>query len=283
MWPSLLPHFWIPFFWNAGPTGQFGGGVTAGTDALQRFSYAADLLVSPQPLRVRGDLVLITAVLGNPTLDGSVSSAWLDVAAPPGVTRAELNETATVGAPFVRRRWRSLASARLATELERFRYTAAPDSALAAACPACLARDLIGGSATLALSRVVAGALSVSPEDGFSWSLTYRRRDERGTGRWSNELRSQLALYAHVPGGGLGGVAHSLLAARLAARGLDGALRSLYRGGGVSSGGVGLAGAVPVTYNLFRQLRLGLAEPLAAPPSGAARRASVYFAFASDF
>src|SRR5207247_206046 len=71
MGPSLLPHFWIPFFWNAGPTGQFGGGVTAGTDALQRFSYAGDLLVSPQPLRVRGDLVLITAVLGNPTLDGS--------------------------------------------------------------------------------------------------------------------------------------------------------------------------------------------------------------------
>ena len=366
MWPSLLPHFWIPFFWNAGPTGQFGGGVTAGTDALQRFSYAADLLVSPQPLRVRGDLVLITAVLGNPTLDGSVSSAWLDVAAPPGVTLSELNQTATVGATFVRRRWRSLASARLATELERFRYTAAPDSALAAACPGCLARDLIGGSVTLGLSRVVAGALSVSPEDGFAWSLTYRRRDERGTARWSNELRSQLALYAHVPG--LGGFAHHALAVRLAAGSFHGSLGSFYKVGGVSSGspalpygwsfgvgrlfpirgyrygelagpraatgtieyrlplalvgrslghlpvgadrvwlnafadagdawdpgtspqltrlrsaGVELAGAVTVTYNLLLQLRLGLAEPLAAPPSGAARRASVYFAFASDF
>src|SRR2546426_587338 len=49
------------------------------------------------------------------------------------------------------------------------------------------------------------------------------------------------------------------------------------------SAGVELAGAVTVTYNLLLQPRLGLAEPLAAPPSGAAQRASVYFAFASDF
>src|SRR2546426_10332902 len=48
------------------------------------------------------------------------------------------------------------------------------------------------------------------------------------------------------------------------------------------SAGVELAGAVTVTYNLFLQLRLGLAEPLAAPPSGAARRARVDFAVASD-
>ena len=368
VWPSLRPHFWIPFFLNAGPTGRFGGAVTAGTDALHRFTYAADLLLAPQPFRVTGDFILLSDVLGNPTLDFSASSAWLDVAAPPGVTLSELSQAAAVGAAFVRRRWRSLASVRVAAEVQRFRYAAAPDSALAAACPACLARDLIGGSATLALSRVVAGALSVSPEDGFSWSLTYRRRDERGTGRWSNELRSQLALYAHVPGGGLGGFAHSVLAVRLAAGGLDGSLGSLYRVGGVSSGsvalsfgqslgvrrlfpirgyrygelagpraatgtveyrlplalvgrslghlpvgadrvwlnafadagdawdpgtspqltrlrsaGVELAGAVTVTYNLLLQLRLGLAEPLAAPPSGAARRASVYFAFASDF
>ena len=366
LWPSLRPHFWIPFFLNAGPTGQFGGGVTAGTDALQRFTYAADLLVSPHPFRVRGDVVLVTDLLGNPRLDFSASSAWLDVAAPPGVTLSELNQTAAIGVAFVRRRWRSLASLRFAAELERFRYAATPDTALAVVCPGCLARDVIGGSATLGLSRVVAGVLSVSPEDGFAWSLTYRRRDERGSARWSNELRSQLALYAHVPG--LGGFAHHALALRLAAGGIDGSLGSRYQVGGVSSGsialsfgqslgvrrlfpirgyrygemvgeraatgtveyrlplalvghslghlpvgadrvwlnafadagdawdpgtaprltrlrsaGLELAGAVTVAYNLFVQLRLGMAEPLAAPPSGAARRASAYLAFASDF
>src|SRR2546426_12248641 len=86
---------------------------------------------------------LLSDVLGNPTLDFSASSAWLDVAAPPGVTLSELSQAAAVGAAFVRRRWRSLASVRLAAEVQRFRYAAAPDSALAAACPGCLARDLI--------------------------------------------------------------------------------------------------------------------------------------------
>src|SRR2546426_9390489 len=47
-------------------------------------------------------------------------------------------------------------------------------------------------------------------------------------------LRSQLALYAHVPG--LGGFAHHALALRLAAGSFNGALGSFYKGGGVSSG-----------------------------------------------
>src|SRR5439155_1335714 len=51
MWPSLRPQFWIPVFENAGPTGRFGGALTAGTDALGRFAYATDLFVSPEPFR----------------------------------------------------------------------------------------------------------------------------------------------------------------------------------------------------------------------------------------
>src|SRR2546426_6990394 len=37
---------------------------------------------------------LLSDVLGNPTLDFSASSAWLDVAAPPGVTLSELSQAA---------------------------------------------------------------------------------------------------------------------------------------------------------------------------------------------
>src|SRR5439155_21120707 len=48
VWPSLRPHFWIPFFLNAGPTGRFGGAVTAGTDGVPRLPSAADLLL-PAP------------------------------------------------------------------------------------------------------------------------------------------------------------------------------------------------------------------------------------------
>jgi len=40
---------------------------------------------------------------------------------------------------------------------------------------------------------------------------------------------------------------------------------------------------VTVSYDFPLQLRLGVAEPLADPPSGGARRSQVYLAFASDF
>src|SRR5439155_1686016 len=30
-WPSLRPHFWVPLFLDAGPSGRFWGGATAGT------------------------------------------------------------------------------------------------------------------------------------------------------------------------------------------------------------------------------------------------------------
>jgi len=49
------------------------------------------------------------------------------------------------------------------------------------------------------------------------------------------------------------------------------------------SAGLELAGDVTVSYDFPLQLRLGVAEPLADPPSGGARRLQVYLALASDF
>src|SRR2546430_17557180 len=85
----------------------------------------------------------------------------------------ELDEYAAVGASFVGRRWRTLASLRLAAEVERTSYAAIPDTALASLCPACATRNLVGGSATLTPSHLVLGALSGAPEQGCSWVLTY--------------------------------------------------------------------------------------------------------------
>src|SRR5207253_6594778 len=62
-WPSLRPHFWIPVYADAGPTGRFYGAFTAGTDALGRFVYGADVYVSGRSeehtseLQSRGHLV----------------------------------------------------------------------------------------------------------------------------------------------------------------------------------------------------------------------------------
>ncbi len=238
-WPSLRPHFWIPVYADAGPTGRFYGAFTAGTDAVGRFVYGADVYVSGRPFRAAGDFALVSTALGNPTLDLSAWSSWADLLPPPsaaGVTVSELDEYAALGASFVGRRWRSVASARVAAELERTSYAAMPDTALATLCPACATRNLVGGSVTLTLSHLVRGALSVSPERGVAWSLTYRRRDEPSSARWSNELRSRLAWYVRAPG--LGGFAHSVLAFRVAAGGSDGPLGTLFRVGGVAPQGV---------------------------------------------
>ncbi len=369
MWPSLRPHFWIPVFDNAGPTGRFGGALTAGTDALGRFSYAADAFVSPEPLRAAGDFVLVSSLLGNPTLDLSAWASWTDLGPPPSaptVTLSELDHYAALGATFVTRRWRSLASVRGAAEFERTRYAAIPDTSLAAVCPGCVTQNLVGGSVTLTLSRLVTGALSVSPENGVAWSVTYRRREEQGGARWPNELRSRLALYARVPG--LGGFAHHVLALRLLVGGTNGPLGTLFRVGGVAPQGVNLffaptltatrafplrgyasselrgqraaagsveyrvplalvgqalghlplgvdklwlnlfadagdawapgasprltrlrstglelAGRTTLSYDFPLSVRVGIAQPLVAPPSGGARRPQLYAALASDF
>jgi hypothetical protein len=368
-WPSLRPHFWVPLFQNEGPTGRFGGVLTAGADAVGRFAYAADLLVSPRPFRTAGDFALVSYALGNPALDLSGYRSWADLALPaggPGLTLSERDEAAALGASFVTRGWRRVASVRLAAELERTRYATIPDTALGAVCAGCDAQDLVGGSVTLTLARLVTGALSVSPEDGFTWSATYRRREEQGTPRWSNELRSRLAVYTRVPGPG--GFAHHVLALRMLVGGTNGPLGTLFRVGGVApqgvtvffaptlsatrafplrgyasgelrgeraaagsveyrvplalvgralghlpvgvdrlwlnvfadagdawapgtsplltrlrSAGAELAGIVALSYDFPLSVRVGVAQPLADPPSGAARRPQLYAALASDF
>src|SRR5436309_2592078 len=230
VWPSLRPHFWIPFFLNAGPTGRFGGAVTAGTDALHRFTYAADLLLAPQPFRVTGDFILLSDVLGNPTLDFSASTAWLAA----GSFHGSLGSFYKVG-------------------------------------------GVSSGSPALPYGWSF-GVGRLFPIRGYRYGELAGRRAVTGTIEYRLPLALMGRSLGHLP---VGADRVWLNAFADAGDAWDpGTSPQLTR---LRSAGVELAGAVTVTYNLLLQLRLGLAEPLAAPPSGAARRASVYFAFASDF
>ena len=361
---ALRPHFWVPLFLDAGPSGRFWGGATAGTDVVGRFTYLATGLVAPQPFRALGSFAAVWSGLGNPTLDASASSTWDDVLA--AVILSERTQEAALGMSFVARRWRTFASVRLAAEFKDTRFVTIPDTSLSDVCPGCAGHDLVGGSVTLALTHVVSAPVAVSRQDGFSWLALYRRRAEREGARWSSEARSRLGLYAHVPG--VGGFAHHVLAVRLAAGASGGPLGERFKAGGVSSGALGLtfgqalgatrdfpvrgyragellgrraatatveyrlplalvgapfghlpfgadklwlnifgdagdawdpgaaprltrlrsagaelAGDLTLNYDFLVQLRLGVAAPLADPPSGAARRLQLYVAFASDF
>jgi hypothetical protein len=234
---SLRPRFWLPIGWNAGATGSFFGGLTAGIDAVGRYAYLIEAALSTAPLRARGGVALLTHALGSPTLDFFASNDWslVGTTASGRVVSVE-DRDAALGAALVTQRWRGFASLRLAAEYESARYVAAPDTALDAVCSGCRRNERVGGSLSLALGHAVGAALAVSPQDGFVASVLYRRREEQASGRWSGELRGRLALYARIPP--RVGFANTVLALRLAAGTVDGSLPRRFAVGGVSSGTV---------------------------------------------
>lgn len=233
-WPSLAPHFWIPVYFDAGPSGRFGGAVTAGSDALGRWSYAAIGMASVSPVRFRGELSVVADLLPQPVFDADVSNAWSNVGETSGGTVvSKLAQDADLGATFRYLRWRTAVQLRVAAEFERAEYVATPDTALAAVCIGCASRDQIGGSVTLAVAHNSSGVLSVSPQNGFNWSVTYRRRNQQGSPLFANEYRSLLALYAALPGPGF---APPVLALRFGVGETNGPLLRTLGVGGVSSG-----------------------------------------------
>jgi hypothetical protein len=251
-WPSLRPHFWVPALLSTSGAGTFVGAVTAGSDALARNYYVLEALVAPGTRRAAGAFTLIDQRLGNPTLDVSASSDWSFIGSNAVASVSERTQDAAVGATFVRQRWRTAVSLRVAGEFEGRRFVAEPDTPLVAVCVGCADRDLVGGSVSLGLARAFAGPLSISAQNGFSLVALVRRRERQGSGEWSNEARGRLGLYLPAPG--LGGFAHSVLALRLAAGATAGPLPTLLGVGGVSSGAldvgfgrsVGTARAFPV-------------------------------------
>jgi hypothetical protein len=233
--PSLRPHFWIPVVLDVDAAGTFFGGVTGGIDALGRYAYLAEGLLTTTPLRAHGGVAVLTHVLGNPTLDFTASSYWDDIGRTGAGREVLLDDLdAALGATFVARRWRGFTSLRLAAEYEGKRFAVAPDTTVTVLCALCLPQDLVGGSLRVAVGHVVTAPLAVSSVRGFVANLLYRRREEQGGDRWSNELRGRLALYARAPP--RFGFGHSLLAVRLAAGVIHGPLSQVFAVGGVSSG-----------------------------------------------
>ncbi|HYK11154.1 MAG TPA: hypothetical protein VEV39_10165 [Gemmatimonadales bacterium] len=233
-WPSLAPHFWLPVFFDAGPSGRFGGAVTAGADALGRWSYAAIGMASVSPVRFRGELAVVADLLPQPVFDADVSTAWSNIGVTAGGTVvSKLAQDADLGATVRYERWRTAVDLRIAAEFERADYVATPDTALVTVCTGCKSRDQIGGSVTLAIAHNSSGTLSVSPQNGFSWAVTYRRRNQQGSPLFADEYRSVVALYAALPGPGF---APPVLVLRFGAGETNGPLLRTLGVGGVSSG-----------------------------------------------
>ena len=238
-WPSARPHYWLPLFIDAGFAGRFFGISTSGNDAVGKFTYVTHALVSGAPERAIAGITIVDDAFGNPSLDLSASNDWkLIGVTSSGISVSELSYDAALGATFATRRWRRSASLRLALESEGSRFRTDPVVLpITAVCSGCRDRDFVGGSVSIRLARFVSAPLSVSAEDGFTWSVTLRRREEQGTARWSSELQSRLGIYARLPRVGF---AHPVLALRLAGGVTHGPSPLFFGVGGVSSSVVDL-------------------------------------------
>ena len=250
-WGSLRPHFWIPLGLDAGQAGRFLGAATAGADAVGRYTYVVEALVSGSPARAQGYFFLLSQALGDPTLDLYVANDWslTGIDSTGHVVSSEHRE-GSIGATMLAHRWRSFVSLRVAAEYEGRRYVSIPDTNLAAICNGCINRDRVGGSATLSLGSVVAAPLAVSLQDGGSAALLYRRKEEQGTDRWLNEVRARGNLYARL--GPKLGFAYPVFALRGAFGAMDGPIPDHLSVGGVSSGGVNFGfGQAGATFRTF--------------------------------
>src|SRR6266516_4284110 len=238
-WGSLRPHFWIPLGFDAAEAGRFLGVATAGADAVGRYAYVAEALVSGSapPARAQGYFFLVSQALGDPTLDFYISNDWslIGIDRTGHVVSSEHRE-GSIGATMLAHRWRSFVSLRVAAEYEGRRFVSVPDTNLADICFGCIDRDRVGGSATLAFGSVVAAPLTVSLQDGATAAFLYRRKEEQGSDRWLNEVRARGNLY--VRAGPRMGFAYPVLAIRGALGALDGPIPDRLSVGGVSSGGV---------------------------------------------
>ena len=250
-WGSLRPHFWIPLGLDAGQAGRFLGAATAGADAVGRYTYVVEALLSGSPARAQGYFFLLSQALGDPTLDFYLSNDWsLTGIDSTGHVVSSEHRQGSIGATVLAHRWRSFVSLRVAAEYEGRRYVSIPDTNLAAICNGCINRDQVGGSATLALGSVVAAPLSVSLQDGATAALLYRRKEEQGTDRWLNEVRARGNFYARL--GPRMGFAYPVLALRAAIGALDGPIPDRLSVGGVSQGGVNFGfGEAGATFRTF--------------------------------
>ena len=233
-WPSGRPHYWLPFYSNGGAAGRFYGFSTSGADAVGRTTFFLHGAASLEPRRGLGAFRLVSDALGTPTLDLNLSNDWLLVGiSSDGVVVSEHSAEASLGASFVKRRWRSTVSMRVAAEAERTRFHSIPQQPIDSVCMGCDARDFLGGSVNVRVARFITAPLAVSPQDGFVWSAVYRRREQLHSTAWSGELQSRLVVYARLP---VVGYAHPVLALRVAAGTTHGPYPLTFSVGGVSSG-----------------------------------------------
>ncbi|HEY7876693.1 MAG TPA: hypothetical protein VIC55_00630 [Gemmatimonadaceae bacterium] len=235
-WHSLLPRFWLPVAGQTAHGNYSIGAFTFGNDVVDRNSYFAQLLVDPRGKQHEWDVRYQYSGLGLPLLSAEGVQNWDEQVVPDtdGTKAGDLmrrTQTYTIGLTYTRPRIRSNAFAELSGQLELRQYSTDP-APLLGRLVSYYSSNPMYYSVLLSVgwSNAQLPARAISYEDGISFAATGRLRFLDGAGPvQSQSVSAVLEGYKSLD---LGGVAHQVLAARVAGGFANGADPGEYDVGG---------------------------------------------------
>ena len=239
-WRSLLPRYWFPTFESTTTDGTSYGLFTSGRDIIGRHDYSIQALHNSRWAENSAWLWYRYAGLGLPLIDvyasqnysnANVTFANQPTAPPFGLAQRERIVSLTTS--FIRPRFRNYTIASVGAEIENLSYSTVPDTMLRQLSSFfSTARNFPAVVLAAGWSNAQRPALSISPEDGISFSVSGRQRWQSGTSGGST--RSAIGVSSLYKSLDLPGFAHHVLAARGAAGITDDRSPDLFSAGGVS-------------------------------------------------
>lgn len=247
-WPALLPRYWIPVSHGEGSAGRYFGAQTGASDAIGRVSYGLTVTHAPGRGRWEASMAGRYSRWRRFAIDAGAAQTWkaggfAETAAGDTVPLALRERLASTGLSWRWRRWRSSAAARVGAEVEQDVLVNDGSSPLGFTFRNPTVAALV---ATASVGYARRPPLAVSPEDGASLSVLYRRRWVLDGPEIGNEWRASLRGFLALP---LPGFAHWVLAARVRGALATGGIITTFALGGASSGtfdlipGVGVGGS----------------------------------------
>ncbi|MDE3150787.1 MAG: PD40 domain-containing protein [Gemmatimonadota bacterium] len=182
-WRSLWPRYWMPVEEPSLAGGARLGAFTSGSDVVGRHAYDAQVMVPTDHSGLTGFADYAYSGLGMPVLVAGVQQDWENLGAVRDdqrnviATLRKRTRTATVGATWIRPRFRTYGSLSLQAGVEAYDYATDPAPVMArvdSAYRLTYYHPLVIASG--AWSSAQYPMTAISPEDGLTGAMTLRER-----------------------------------------------------------------------------------------------------------
>lgn len=240
IFPTILPHYWLPVFQSSADNGNGFGAETGGSDVVGRHAYDLELLHNTTHGENSAWLYYRYAGFGMPLIGLSASQSYsraglfqFKSAVPNRVgDLVERSRVAAIQAIFVRPRFRTYSDFALGIEIEKKSFVTEPDTLIRRVSPFYRTSSTYPSAYVSAdWNNVQRPALSISPEDGVSISTILRERWKSGASSPSGSAIAALSGFKSLD---LPGFAHHVLALRVAGGIADAGTSTRFSAGGVS-------------------------------------------------